>query len=845
MIACIPVQFLSCIGTVQKRPMTNAKTRNRITKIKISELQQRVKTLADTEPIVKASPWNRNISHLLEPNIEGKEIINASGKLADLVVAHKRKNIHKIAIVGRGGVGKTTLAQKVYNHQKVRGIFSKQAWICASREYSDNALLKELLKSIGMPQEKELRKEDLKGKLSEAVKGKTLFMVLDDVWTSKIWTDLLQIPLDAAAAAIILVTTRSITVAQEIGVQNMHQVQLMTREDGWELLWKSMHINEEEEVKNLKELGMQIVNKCAGLPLAIKTVAGVLATKDKTRQQWEKILINSAWSTSELPIELHGTFVLSYEDLQPDLKKCFLYCALFPEKWTMNRDDFVRFWVAEGDPESLDSKTLSKLRYISVVTGKNVVRPPVMGTGLQGVRTLIFNCENSTSVESTVFQQLHHVKVLDLTGMLVGNITDYIANMVHLRLLDLDGTDVSHIPESIGSLRSLEVLNLQRCDSLHSLPSAITKLCNLRRLGLGGTPIDKVPAGIGNLALLSDLEGFPIGTARDDTEMQDGWTLEELASLVQLRRLDVVKLGKALPCGTSSFLQNKEHLKFIVLRCTEKATDIPYPDEDVRNIETIFEQLTPPKNLEHLAIDRFFGQCYPRWLGTHLPSVKHLTLANCISCEKLPPLGQLPNLKYLRIVGATSVTKIGPEFIGPEVSNPSSSNAVAFPMLELLVLREMTSWKEWSFVEEEEIQDGSTPANKEMSLQLLPCLKELQLVNCPKILSLPQQLAQASSLKVLQLRWAGSLNVLGNLPRLSDILVLATCSQLETISYLPRVRELRLQKCPNLKSVEKLDNLQQIWLTEDMKDTSSQWLPQLQEQHWRSHGKDLDVYTWR
>ncbi|CAN6334308.1 unnamed protein product [Urochloa humidicola] len=898
LIACIPVQFLSCVHSVQKRPKINAKIR---------KLQQRVKTLANAEPIVKSSPWNRNISHLLEPNLVGEEIINASGKLADWVVAHKGKGVHKHAIVGGGGVGKTALAQKVYNHQKVRGIFSKKAWICVSREYSDSTLLKELLKNIGVPQEKELRKEELRSKLSEAVKGKSLFLVLDNVCTSQVWTGLLQTPLDAAATAIILVTTRNTEVAQAIGVQNnsTYQVKLMTREDGWELFWKSMHINEEEEVKNLKEIGMQIVDKCDGLPLAIKAVAGVLATKDKTKKQWKKILRNSAWSPSEASTELHGAFYLSYEDLQPYLKKCFLYCALFPERWTLNRDDLVRFWVAEGfvedkenqlledsaeeyyyeliyrnllepepihfghqwckvhhlsrqlallllkeeffsgDPESLDPKTLSKLRYISVFTGKNLVRFPAMGTGLEGVRTLIFNCENSTSIESTVFQQFHHVKVLDLTGLSVGNLTDYIGNLNHLRLLDLDGTDVSRIPDSIGSLRSLEILNLQRCDSLHSLPSAITKLCNLRRLGLGGTSIDEVPEGIGNLVFLSDLEGFPIGTGRDNNRMQDGWKLEELASLVQLRRLDVVKLGKALPCGTSSFLENKEHLKFIVLRCTEQATDGPYSDEGVKNIETIFEQLVPPNNLEDLAIDRFFGRCYPTWLGTHLPSVKHLTLANCTSCEQLPPVGQLPNLQYLRIVGATAVTRIGPEFIGRGVGNPNSSQAVAFPVLELLVMRDMTSWEKWSFVEEEEIQHESTPGYKEMALQLLPRLKELQLVNCPKISYLPQHLAKASSLKLLQLRGASSLKVLGDLPCLSDSLVLATCSNLETISNLPVVRVIRLQKCLNLRSVENLDNLHQMWLTEDMKEASSQWLPQLQEQNRLHYGREFDVYTWR
>ena len=68
--------------------------------------------------------------NLVEPNLVGKEIIYSSKKLVDLVVAHKESKSYKLAIVGIGGVGKTTLAQKIYNNQKIKGSFKVQAWIC-------------------------------------------------------------------------------------------------------------------------------------------------------------------------------------------------------------------------------------------------------------------------------------------------------------------------------------------------------------------------------------------------------------------------------------------------------------------------------------------------------------------------------------------------------------------------------------------------------------------------------------------------------------------------------------------------------------------------------------------
>ncbi|KAM0896116.1 hypothetical protein ACQ4PT_023382 [Festuca glaucescens] len=694
--------------------------------------------------------------------------------------------------------------------------------------------------------------------LQPRLTDKSFFLVLDDVWQPEVWTNLLRIPLHAAATGVILVTTRHDTVAHAIGMENLHRVDLMSADVGWEMLWKSMHVNEEKDVEKLQDMGYDIVRKCGGLPLAIKVTASVLSTKEKTENEWRKFIDRSAWSVGNLPTELRGALYLSYDDLPSHLKQCFLYLALYPEDRYIGRDDLIRLWVAEGfieeqqgqllediaeeycyeliyrnllqpdpgradhsrfkmhdllrqlaqhisreesfcgDPQSLGAKTLSKLRRVSVVTDKDFIVLPNMDKEMIRVRTLLLRSAKRLNVGNIIFKIIPRIRVLDLTGSSIQTIPDCVGSLIHLRLLDLDGTEISCLPESIGCLINLQILNLQWCKALHSLPLAIIQLCNLRRLGLDNTPINQVPKGIGRLEFLNDLEGFPLGGGGDNGKTQDGWKLEELAHLSQLRRLDMIKLESAAPYSYSrdSLLTDKKHLKVLNLFCTER-TDEPYSEEDVSNIEKIFEQLIPPHNLEDLFICRFFGRRYPTWLGTtQLSSVIYLKLVGCNSCVLLPPIGQLPNLRYLKIVGAAAVTKIGPEFVGCRGANRRSTDAVvAFPKLETLVIENMPNWEEWSFVEE-----GDAEAAEGGGMQLLPRLKVLELEGCPKLGSLPRQLGQeATSLKVLEIRGTSCLKVVEDLPFLSEALVIARCGGLERVSNLPQVGVLLINDCPGLR----------------------------------------------
>uniref|UniRef100_A0ACD5VAN1 Uncharacterized protein n=1 Tax=Avena sativa TaxID=4498 RepID=A0ACD5VAN1_AVESA len=690
-----------------------------------------------------------------------------------------------------------------------------------------------------------------------------------------------------------------------IGVHDTHRVDLMSVEVGWELLWKSMNIYEEKEVHSLRNIGFAIIRTCGFLPLAIKVTASVLASKDQTENEWNRILSKYACSQSMLSNEIEGALYLSYDDLPHRLKQCFLYCALYVEDSAILRRVITRLWIAEGfineqpgqlledtaeeyyydlihrnllqpsngsfdqavckmhdllrqlalsiskdecfigDVETLKGENISKLRRVTAVNKKDRLVLPSMNKVEVKVRTF-FTGHGPQSIEDTLFRRFLLLRVLVLNYSLVQSIPDCIGKLIHLRLLDLDYTGISCLPESIGYLKNLQILSLNYCDSLHKLPLAMTKLYSLRCLSLLDTVINQVPKGIGKLKFLTDLRGFPVGEGSDNTDVQDGWKLEELSSVSLLRYLTLVKLERATHCSSNTVLRDKKHLKALVLEWTSNS-------EYVSKTEKVFEHLIPPRNLQTLYLIGFIGRRYPKWFSTTcLSSLLHLILRNLRSCV-LPPVGQLPNLKYLRIEGANAVTKVGPEFVGYKNGDPHCTELVAFPKLEWLIITGMPNWEEWSFFDEEALanergDDGATQIQKDdaqtAKLQIMPCLVKLKLLGCPKLRALPPQLGEDTiGLKNLELVETNNLKTVEDLALLSEVLIINKCEGLKRLSNLPRVSELHVSGCPNLSHVDGLISLRRLWLGEDMQEISRSWVPGLQMQHQHLHREDLDVYT--
>ena len=132
----------------------------------------------------------------------------------------------------------------------------------------------------------------------------------------------------------------------------------------------------------------------------------------------------------------------------------------------------------------------------------------------------------------------------------------------------------------------------------------------------------------------------------------------------------------------------------------------------------VLNALQPHNNLEILSIKGFRGTKFPDWVSHRsFLGMVEITVRRCINCYFLPPFGQLPSLKRLRISEMPGVVSIGDELCG----TCSSNNFQPFPSLEELRIVMVDSWEKWSFIETEQ---GEI---------LFPCLKILHILFCKKL----------------------------------------------------------------------------------------------------------------
>jgi hypothetical protein len=262
--------------------------------------------------------------------------------------------------VGIGGLGKTTLAQYVYNDEKVKTYFEKKMWVCVSDVFDVKTIVEKIIGSATGTKPENLDMDQLQNKLREKLNQKKYLLVLDDVWNEdeERWCNLKRLLMGGSKGSKVVITTRTRLVAEI----TQHSLTVFSRRpvknQSWSL-FKQMAFRKGQETidPNLEEIGMDILEKCHGVPLAIKTIGRILYFKE-TEDEWsyikDKELTNVTQGENDngiLPI-----LKLSYDHLPSHLKCCFAYCSLFPKDYEIPKLTLIQLWIAQGFIQSSDEK---------------------------------------------------------------------------------------------------------------------------------------------------------------------------------------------------------------------------------------------------------------------------------------------------------------------------------------------------------------------------------------------------------------------------------------------------------------------------------------------------------
>ncbi|KAI3995686.1 hypothetical protein MKX01_018747 [Papaver californicum] len=580
---------------------------------------------------------------------------------------------------------------------------------------------------------------------------------------------------------------------------------IIWEDDCWSLFKHRASFSDEDETTypELEKIGREIMKRCGGIPLAAIALGGLLQG-ERNEKQWLFVKSSELWELEDNTSDaILPALQLSYNHLPSNSKQCFVFCSVFPKYHKLVKEELIYLWTANGfvqseaggilEPEDIcnnifeDLSSRSFFQEFEIDEEGNIIRckmhdlvhdlacsymrdeclvlrddggkqntPGIANSNVTthmsvvdssfgsllpknspGMRTLIQLQQNtpiiSTSSLEDIFSNLKRLRALDMRSTDLNIIPNSIDKLKHLRYLNLSSTSITLLPnEHFCCLINLQILKLSECHDLIYLPQEMRKLTNLRHLDLKGCyKLTQMPKDMGRLIFLRTLSLFIVGeeTGCGITELKD---LNQLKGELVIKRLEHVK--NSADAGTSS-LRKKQYLESLKLywSSARAATD-----------DEVGEALQPHPNIKKLHIEGYRGAKFPHWIGSgvsvHLPNLVKISLSTCY-CERLPPLGELPHLKFLEICYLSSVV----QWINRDFYHHLHSDQLVsfFPSLEVLDIHHMYNLEKFSSpsplsvvssLRSSSSQISKKPRGGQGQVSAFPSLKKLKIVFCPKLI---------------------------------------------------------------------------------------------------------------
>ncbi|KAL5718985.1 hypothetical protein ACHQM5_011829 [Ranunculus cassubicifolius] len=530
-------------------------------------------------------------SAVCEPVVYGRD--DDKEKLIDILLsnANSECNLQVYPIVGIGGLGKTTLAQVIYNEERIAETFNTRIWVCVSEDFSVKRLIKMIIASLSGAECELEGLDPLQKRLKELLSGKKFLLVLDDVWSENqdLWENFKCSLNCGANGSSIIITTRLSTVAEIMGTSSRYELKPLSYEYCW-ALFKARAFGMESENESLEAIGKQIVEKCRGVPLVAKALGGTLRF-ERDEIMWNSVRDSDIWELEEDRDNILPSLRLSYNHLPSYLRQCFVYCSIYPKDHDIEIEELVQLWMANEFLQSdgrmeledvgnhifdqlvlrsflqdveKDNKgkpirckmhdlmhdlacSVARAECYSFVGGNNIYIIPKtvrhlliyraqcprnfvqhLGKSHPLLHTCLFDRLPSDPQIEFVFKNLISLRVFRATY--VSNLPRSIGKLKHLRYLDLTWYPSNELPKSICSLRNLQTLKLCQNYNLQKLPESIHKLINLRHLDLSYCRRFESLDGIEKLI---NLRHVILSYCSSLSQLPDG-----IEKLVNLRHLD-------------------------------------------------------------------------------------------------------------------------------------------------------------------------------------------------------------------------------------------------------------------------------------------------------------------
>ncbi|KAK2354105.1 putative disease resistance RPP13 protein [Trifolium repens] len=743
--------------------------------------------------------------------------------ISNLLISNTENDINYklsiISLVGMGGMGKTTLAQHLYNDPRIEGKFDLKAWVCVSQEFDVFKVMRAILEGIIGATDDSRDLNMVQERLKEKLSGKRFLLVLDDIWNEKRdqW-EALQTPFNyGAQGSKILVTTRSLNVASTTRSTIIHQLEKLQEEHCWKLFAKHAFQEENPQLNpELMEIGKRILQKCQGLPLALKTI-GSLCYKKSALVEWKSILASEIWDLPEEESNIIPALILSYHHLPSHLKRCFSYCALFPKNYVFEKENLILLWMAEFflqcPRQSMSMEEIGE-QYFNDLFSRSFFQKSRgdkacfimhdllndLAKYVYGDLCLTFNDEES----NTILEMTRHVSYLSYakespklfetlysasslhTFLSLNTVHNYFpahyrlsSTSVHklfskfkfFRVISLSGLCIENeLPDTIGNLKHLRYLDLSYT-CIIKLPDSVCSLYNLQTLKLlKCRNLKELPLNLHKLTNLRVLDFRETKVSKMPMNVGKLSNLQVLSSFYldkgsefNIQQLQELNLHGELSIfnmqnivnpsdAQTANLKNKVHLVKLNLEWNGNSDDSEKERE-------VLEKLQPSKHLKELSIQNYGGTRFSHWFGDDsLSNVVSLKLSNCENCVLLPSLGILSSLKELFVIGLSGIVVIGSEFYGNVCSAPSV--IIPFASLQTLQFQNMKGWQEWeckvtgAFPCLKLLLIKDCPNLKECLPEQLPSLIRLKLLNCKQLVA---SVSQAPSINQLDLIHCGKL----------------------------------------------------------------------------------------